>query len=470
MIKKTFIFCCLLSLQLGIAQEAMDWYSCLDYAQQNNILIKQSLLQQSLTDLGIKQSKYNFTPNINFSSSYTLSFGRSLDFSSYQFVNQSVQNANGYLNINQPIFEGLKNLHTLDKAKIEQEASQQDFITTQDNVLLNVLVYYLQALNAIEQKKQYQQISQNTLLQETRVKKMIAVGALAGNAIVDIETQKSSEEKQNYLLQSQIDASYAALKAVMGMDPEVPITIESPDFAAITLDTTLPSLEEVISGAISMRSDIKSAELKAASAQKDILIAKSYTFPNLSFFTQVGTNYSNQFMDRLLSDTIFAPIGVTVLSNDVVLGAYPSYTTKKTPFAKQMGQNMNYAIGLNLSIPIFNKRSAWVNMQRSQLMYEIQNLQVEQLVKDVKNRVNDAFLKTVAAKNNMQSIENNIYYTQKTYDLALQKLEKGAVTQQEVNLANNALAVAKLQLVQAKYEYIFNRKVLDYYLGKKISF
>ncbi len=455
---------------IGIAQERMDWYACLDYAQQNNILIKQSKIQESLTDLGVKQAKYNFTPNINFSSSYTLSFGRSLDFSTYQFVNQSVQNTNGFLSVNQPLFEGLKNWHTYDKAKLDFEAAKQDNITIQDNVLLNVLVSYLQVLNAIEQKKQYEQVSQNTLLQESRVKKMIAVGTLPGNAVVDIETQKSNEDRQISLLQSQIEASYAALKAVMGMSPETSISIESPNLSIIALDTSIPSLEDVISGALDMRSDIKSATLKSASAQKDILIAKSFKYPNLSFFTQVGTNYSNQFMDRILSDTLFVPIGITSLSNEIVLGAYPNYSTKRTPFFKQMGQNMNYAIGLNLSIPIYNKRSAWLNMQRSQLMFDLQNTQKQQLENEVKNRVNDAYLKTIAAKNNMLNIEKNIHYTQKTYELSLQKLDKGAVTQQEVNLANNALAIAKLQLVQAKYEYLFNRKILDYYLGKKISF
>jgi outer membrane protein len=470
MVKKAAIICLLALYNFGISQENMDWYSCLDYALQNNLFIKQSKLQESISDLGIKQAKYNFTPNINVSSSYTLSFGRSLDFSTYQFVNQTVQNANGFLSVNQPIFEGLKNWYAYDKAKLELAAAQQDIITIQDNVQLNVLVSYLQVLNAIEQKKQYELATQNTILQESRVKKMITAGALPGNAIVDIETQKSNEEKQLSLLESQINASYAALKAVMGMSPEIDIHIVSPDLSTIPLDTMLPNLDEVMSSAINMRSDVKSATLKAASAQKDVLIAKSYKYPNLSFFSQIGTNYSNQFMDRILSDTIFAPIGITAVNNELVLGGYPSYTTKNTPLFKQLGQNMNYAIGLNLSIPIYNKRSAWVNMQRSQLLFGLQNLQKEQLENDVKNRVNDAYLKTIAAKNTLLSIERNIYYTQKTYELALQKLEKGAVTQQEVNLANNAVAVARLQRVQAQYEYLFNRKVLDYYLGKKISF
>lgn len=470
MVKKTIVLCLLALYNFGIAQENMDWYSCLDYALQNNLLIKQAKLQESITDLGVKQAKYNFTPNININSSYTLSFGRSLDFSTYQFVNQTVQNANGHLSINQPIFEGLKNWYAYDKAKLELAAAQQDNITIQDNVQLNVLVSYLQVLNALEQKKQYEQATQNTLLQEAKVKKMIAVGVLPGNAIVDIETQKSSEEKQLSLLESQINASYAALKSVMGMSPEIAINITSPDLSTINIDTLLPTMEEVISSAINLRSDVKSAILKSASAEKDILIAKSYKYPNVSFFSQIGTNYSNQFMDRILSDTVFAPIGITAVSNELVLGGYPSYTTKNTPFFKQMGQNMNYAIGLNLSIPIYNKRSAWVNMQRSQLLFNLQSLQKEQLENDVKNRVNDAYLKTIAAKNTMTSIEKNIYYAQKTYELALQKLEKGAATQQEVNLANNTVAVAKLQLVQAQYEYLFNRKVLDYYLGKKISF
>jgi outer membrane protein len=453
----------------AFAQKQMNWYDCIDYALQNSTLVKQTQLQQSLNELGIQQSKYNFTPSINASLGQTLSFGRSLDFSTYQFVNQTVNNSNYALTINQPIFEGLRNINSLEKAKLDLQASLQDILTLNDNITLSVLVAYLNVLNAIEQKNQYSILMQNTVLQLESIKKMIAVGYLAANATIDLEKQQSSEQQQYLALNSQVAAAYAAMKSTIGMSPEEAIEIEKPDIDRLILDTTIPPLQEVIESALAMRSDIKSMDFKVESAKKDISIAKSYKYPSISFFTQIGTNFSNQFMDRVLDDTIFAPIGLTAVSNEIVIGAYPNYVNSKVPFFKQLNQNLNYAIGINVNIPIYNKRSAYLGIKRSMLNVENTLLQKEQLKLDIKNRVNESYLKTVAAKENMKSIMQNIEWSKKAYQLAKQRLEKGVATQQEVNLSNNAIAIASIQLIQAKFEYLFNRKVLDYYLGKKIE-
>jgi outer membrane protein len=57
----------------------------------------------------------------------------------------------------------------------------------------------------------------------------------------------------------------------------------------------------------------------------------------------------------------------------------------------------------------------------------------------------------------------------KSYDYATERLNLGSISQLELNLAKTNLSISASKLIQAKYEYLFNTKLLDFYQGKKIE-
>ena len=54
--------------------------------------------------------------------------------------------------------------------------------------------------------------------------------------------------------------------------------------------------------------------------------------------------------------------------------------------------------------------------------------------------------------------------------MSKQRFDNGAVNYVDYQTAENALFQAKSDLVRAKYDYIFKRKVLDFYQGKPIDY
>jgi len=76
------------------AQVEMTLEECVILALENNLNLQQSqiAIEQSIGDY--EQSKLEKLPSINASTGHTWNFGRSLDFTTYEFSNQSLQSNN----------------------------------------------------------------------------------------------------------------------------------------------------------------------------------------------------------------------------------------------------------------------------------------------------------------------------------------------------------------------------------------
>ncbi len=67
-----------------------------------------------------------------------------------------------------------------------------------------------------------------------------------------------------------------------------------------------------------------------------------------------------------------------------------------------------------------------------------------------------------ATEKTLRALEESFRYTQEKFNL-------GMLTSLDYNLAKSNLDKAQSDLLQAKYNYIFNRKILDFYLGLPID-
>ena len=59
---------------------------------------------------------------------------------------------------------------------------------------------------------------------------------------------------------------------------------------------------------------------------------------------------------------------------------------------------------------------------------------------------------------------------QEAYTYTEQKFNVGAVNSSDFMLVKTNLSRAKSDLIQAKYDYLFKIKILDFYQGKPLSF
>lgn len=458
------------ALSSSFAQEAWDWNRCLQHAAENNIQLKLDQINIQLAELQAKQDRLNLTPFIQADAGYTYAIGRTVDMSTYQYVTKPVNTGNMQVSLNQPIFEGLKNIHAVKKSKLDLQAARLDHEVLQQSIQLQVMNAYLNVLNAQEQYLQAQEQLKRSQEQYQNSKNLVDAGALAEKAIVDIEAQLSSDEYNVALLQQQVELAYMALKTVLQLDQSRDIVVVTPPIAEDLDVFNLESIETVYQSALGHRPEIASSKLKVESANKGVKMAKSAYMPKLSFFSAAGSNLSDQFTEVISTDNIETPVGYVKSTGEAVYTLYPvpKYSTMK--FGSQFTNNLSFALGLNLSIPIYNRRAGYLSTQQAKLSLVQSQLNEENTSFTLYNNIKEAHIKASTSEQNYKAASKNLDAANRSMEYAQERWTNGAINQLELNLAQNNLLVAQSRWTQAKYEYIFNVKVLDFYYGKKIDF
>lgn len=452
------------------AQEIWDWQKCIEYALKNNIQIKQSDLNIQLGESTLKQNKLNYSPNINASSNYDLRIGNNYNFFTNQYTKAVVHYQDYGVNISQPIFDGLITPNNVKKSKLDLQALHLDQETLKNNIQLQILTAFLNIMNANEQHQQAVNQKESTQEQYERMRTLIDAGGAAEKALLDIDAQLTSEDLSISQIKNQLDLAYLSLKILLQLDVKQNMTVQIPDLPKDLTIAELADVNKIYEDALGLRPEIKSSQLKTQSAKKAIAAARGNYYPTLSLVGNTNTFFSSQSTTakQVLTGNATA-VGFVEGTLQRVLIPETITEESKNPYGKQLNQNLSYAVGLTLNIPIFNKFQVQTAVKQSKLQYQNSILTEKQTELDLFNTIQQAYLKAQAAIDNFKAAQKNLETATKSYDYAVERLNLGHVNQLEVNLAKTNLDNALSKLTQAKYEYLFNTKLLDFYQGKKIE-
>lgn len=425
---------------------------CIEHAIANNIQVKQQEIQVKYGENTLLQSRLNRLPTLNAQASNNYSFGRALDETTYQFTeNESVIAAQFYGSAGVILFNGLQQVNSIKRNRFSLEANLSDLEAMKESIALNVALSYLQILL----NKELITVTENQLLitkeQIEKTRKLVDAGSLAMGTLLNIEAQAAREEVQLINNSNQFDISLLTLTQLLELESAQNFEIATPEYDMSGNLVVESNLQQVYSEAVSRKPEIESAKLRLEGARQDLLIAKGGRSPRLSLNSTFSSGYSD--------------IRRKILGIDPVLGVtYGDY-----PFFEQLNDNINYGIGLNLSIPIFNGWQVSTSIKNSNLAIESNRYNLESARKDLYKNIQQAFadaegsLKSyVASQTAVAAMEEAFHYTE-------QKLNVGMVTTVEYNSAKTDLLNAQSDLAQSKYRFLFRIKVLDFYRGLPLT-
>jgi len=435
---------------LNITSQDRSWSleECINHAVENNIIIKQQELQTQLQENTLEQSKLDLLPSLNGTATNNWSFGRALDETTYQFTEEeNVRSNQFYASSGVTLFSGLQNYNTIVRNRYNVDASFQYLQNIKDDISLNVALAYLQILLNKELVAVTGNQLQTTREQIEKTRKMVDAGSLPRGNLLEIQAQAALEELQLINMENQLDLSYLNIVQLLELDSVAGFEIIVPEIVITETGIITENVNDIYNTAKQIRPEVKSAELRLKSAEYDLKIAKGGRSPRLNLNTTFSTGYSS--------------IRQKILGIDPLEGIrYGEY-----PFADQINDNINYGIGLTLSIPVFN---GWqVNTSISNSKISIQNNQYslentrKQLYKNIQQAYADAqaSLKSyIASQKAVESMQESFRYTEQRFNV-------GMVTPVEYNTAKAQLLNTESELAQSKYEYIFKIKVLDFYKG-----
>lgn len=445
----------------AIAQDK-EWSlkESVEYALENNIAVQQSLIDQQIAEQDLKSAKGNFLPTVNGSASQSWNFGSFIDpLSGGRIAADSRGNSFG-LNTGITLFNGFRNINTQKQAELGIESSKIQLNILRNNISLNVVNAYLNILfnkEAIKQAKDQVNISQESLNQ---VQELVDSGVRARADLLVSKSQLATDNERLVNAQNSVDLSLLSLAQLLQIPSEgfeiQDINIDLTEAVLIYKDS-----KEIVSYAIENRPEIKGAQLNIDNAELNYQIARSAYYPTFSFGAGANTNYQHRqgIKDILEVNRVFDPLTGAQLSSDII----------KNGFFPQIENNLGYNVGFNLSIPIFNGFRTDANVQRAQFSKERISLALEQEKQTLKASIEQAYADAKASLLQYESSKLSLESQELAYENEQDKYDLGVSTSFELEQVRNRLINAQSSFLNAKYNFVFKTKVLDFYLDKPIT-
>lgn len=413
---------------------------CIQYAIENNIQIKQQVIQTEYQKNALDLAKLKLLPTLNGNVSHDYTFGRALNFLEYKYVDHNTVYDYFNLSGNLTLFNGLINYNTIKKNKFELLASQEDLKNIKDNMSLNIALAYLQILLNKELLTATNNQLQITRQQIEKTKKLVDAGSSARGNLLQIEAQAAQEEVQAINIKNQLDISYLTLTQMLELKTLEGFEIVMPQINVDSNSVITGKIDEIFSVASKNRPEIRSAELKLSSAEYDLKIARGGRSPRLTSSHSFGTRYNYVFND-----------------------------TTNIPFEEQIKNYKNWGLGFSLTIPILNGWQVNKNISNSRLGIENSEYALEAAKKQLYKNIQQAYADAVAALKKYSASMKAVTSMEESFRYTEQKFNVGMVTPVDYNAAKTQLLNAQSDMSQAKYEFIFKTKVLDFYKGLPLN-
>ncbi|MBC9910706.1 TolC family protein [Chitinophaga varians] len=428
----------------AVAQDTWSLKRCVDYAMEHSITVKQQEVQKRLAELTLQQSRLSMIPSFNSNVSAWYSDGRIASIQDNAYINQSVFNASGQLNMSGDLFNWFSKQNLIAANRYDVASNGFLLQKARNDLAFNVATAFLQILLKNEQVKVNEVQVKQTLSNLDNTKKLVIAGSVPESNQADLEAQLATDSTSLVTAKNDVILAILQMKAYLNLSFEIPFVPEIPENISSLPMTPLAEMapEMVYSAALTTYPLVKSDELRIKGAYRSYRSAVGQLFPSLSLTGGLSTSYANNFygMDG-----------------------------KLIPFNKQLDNTFGKNIGLSLKIPLFNGyqqrtavSKAKVNVYNMELTRDLDNQKLRQ-------DIYTAHANAVAALQKYNASATGVMAAQKAYDFATKRFNIGLMNTIDYITTQTRLFKAQIDKVSAQYDYIFKMKLLEFYRDQRIS-
>ncbi len=473
MSKLSLSFLCLLLWSSIIsAQETWSLERCIRESLENSLTIQQVKLFKDGYEIDGKRLRMERLPSLNASSDIGVSFGRRVNPVTNDFETENSFYQSVGLNSGVVVFNGFRLRNSIRQNDLLLSASTEDIRQAENDLALNVALAYLNVLFAYENLEIAQARVGLTQNQINHLDKQIQAGSKPENDMFELLAQVAIDEQSIVTAQNNIDINLLTLKQQMLMEPDYPLVIERPEIDLTSLEALEnQNMEAVYNASLSTQPQITAAELRQQAEEYKVEIAKSALIPSLTVGGNIGSNWSDLAKDTegFVIQRIPQP-GVFIDGSPAVFEVESLVPTGFTsiPYITQLDNNLGYGVGASVSIPIFNNYSGRAGVERAKIGVINSKIETDLVKQNLKTNVQNAIASARAARKTLDAAEASVTAAQIALKNADRLSELGSLNNFEYLSARSRFDTAELNLLIAKYDYIFKVKVIEYYLGRGI--
>lgn len=420
------------------AQKQWNLKQCIDYAIEHNLTIKQQEANKEGSEVDVSTAKWSRLPNLTGSASHSFSFGRSLQMdNTYQQLN--TQNTGLNLNTSIPLFTGLQITHNIALTKLNLKAAIEDLNKAKEDISIQVTSAYLQVLfNEELAKVAHEQVSLSEEMLNQKAE-FFKVGKASEAEFYEAKSRVAQDRMSAVQADNEYRLALLDLSQLLELPTPEDFSIVSPHIDEAKDFGLLTSPADIYSEALLIKPGIKAAQYRLEGAQRSIRIAQSAYYPQLSLGAGLSTSYYN------------------------VSGR------ENGNFGAQLRDNFSQYIGLSLNIPIFNRLATRNQVKKARIQQTTLHWQLEDAKKILYKEIQQAYYNAVNAESKFESSRTADEAAEASFNLMKEKYANGKATATEFNEARTNWLKAVSDRIQAKYDYLFRTKILDFYKGVPLT-
>ncbi|MBW8242122.1 TolC family protein [Muricauda oceani] len=441
------ILLALFAVTLSSAQ-VRQWtlQECVEYAVENNLTVEQFELDLENAKIDKSDAVGNLLPTLNGNASASSNTGFSINPTNNLPTNSTANNVNISASSSITLFDGLRNINQVHRAKMNAIANQYRLDDLKDDIRLNVANAYLEVVSNKEQLKTFRAQYAVTEQDLKRTKELVESGVVPRGDLLEIEATAANQEQQIINGEGNVLISKVNLAQLLQITDYENFDVAEEEFDIPPSDILDNSPKVIFDKAMTFRNDIKFSESNVELAEQDVKIAKGAYLPTLSAFVQYGTRYSD----------------VTQIPDGNGVPYTPSLTDQLWIF-----DGISY--GAQLNIPVFNGWSTRNNVMRSQIGLEKAKLQLEQDKLDLENTIQQAYVNVNTFEKAYAAAEKTLEARTLAYEYAKERYDVGLMNAFDFSQAQARVENAQADVIRTKYDYIFRLKILEFYFGIPIS-
>ncbi len=449
MLKKVFCISLLSIGVLGFSQKKWTIQECVDYAIKNNLQIQAQAYNKDVQTKNLEMAKKEYLPSVSGTINNNANFGQTLVGTS------SIRNDSYYNGANvgasMLVFNNGRLEKNIRKTGFDVEASLQDIETIKNNIALQIAQQYLNVMLNREIKKISESAMDNAQKLYDRAKITTDVGTTAQTVLAEAAASLAREKQNVKTAQINVDKALFAMAQLLQL----------PDYKAFdVVDIPVPdelapqteSVEEVLNIAYQNQPVVKAAETRIKAAEAQTEVVKTNFWPTVTATAGVGSFYNN-LLNKNTIGTDFAT-GQPITERN---------------FIQQYSDNFGQQLSLSANIPIFNKGITKLQVEQTKINETIaknnleqQKFQLKQDIQQAQFNADSNYEVYLAAIEAERSTKLALDFAEKSY-------AAGRSTIYDVTIARNNYVNSQGSVAQAKYNYLFSIKVLDFYAGRGIN-
>lgn len=440
--KKYIVSVFLLLLALSIqAQGKWTLRQCINYAVENNIEIKQQALDVKNSEINLSTSKNSRLPDLNADISQGFSFGQVVNYQTNTNMTTNASSAQLSVSTSVPLFTGFKIPNQIKADEFSLKAATEGLKKAKENLELQVTSLYLEVLFKKEILKAYQEQNELSKQQIEKTQILVDAGKVPASQLFDIKAQQAKDDLNVTTSNNDLTLSLLNLAQALNIQQTEQFDIVEPiisDVIGENMSSIVPP-SQVYQTALLNRPQIKEGEYKVESSRKLLKVAQAGYYPTLNFNARYSTSVQRQ------------------------------YGSKNGSFSDQFRDNGSEYFGFSLNIPIFNRFQVRNQVRGARLSIENNMLALDNVKLALFKEIQQAYQSAVAAQSKFVSTGKAFEAAGESFKYAQERYNIGKSSVFEFNEAQTKLLTSKSEQIQAKYDFLFRAKILDFYRGVEIN-